>query len=321
VKVAVGVELGVGVEVGASVGVRLAVGVCVEVTEAVGDGAAVAGEEVGVATQATNQPAHINNQTGRRMRFMHALYQGTRAASVFSSLSLYTSGMKLPYPGPIHAPRLPRRLPAQSLPPLKDNLTVGGFSASGTDWSNQSAAFVTLEQASLRRTNLTGTYLKRARMLDLRWEMLDSAAGEWQETHLRRCEFLGCRLLGMQWLEVDLEDVRFEECVLEGSFLVNSKLRGVHFENCVLRGCTMEYCRLDEVDLRGCNLSYAILRETSLAGVDLRGATLDALQIPAEALRGAVITPAQAIQTAALLGVRLLDEEAPLEEDELKKQD
>ena len=61
---------------------------------------------------------------------------------------------------------------------------------------------------------------------------------------------------------------------------------------------------------------HAHQRLAGLKGADLRGAVLNGLQVEAKDLQGAVITPAQSAQVAALLGVRVLEEGASLDENE-----
>jgi uncharacterized protein YjbI with pentapeptide repeats len=209
----------------------------------------------------------------------------------------------------IQPPRLPKGLPAETLTQLEDHQEYAAIAVSGCDLTGQSASGVLFEEVSLKSTGFTGSRLPGLRLLDARLSGCDLSGAFLEEARFRRVEFTGCRLLGVQLASVQLDDVRFKDCNLEGAVFVASQAKALHFDNCMLRAVTFEGANLDGAIFRDCDLTNADLRNASLKQADLRRSKLDELGVFPQDMQRAIISPAQAVQVAGLLGVTVMDEE------------
>ena len=221
--------------------------------------------------------------------------------------------MKTSFRRDVQSPRLPKRLIATTLRDLDDYAEYASLASDGRDFSTQTAGHVVFEQVLLRRAIFNRTRLTQLRMLDVRLEASDLSGADWEKARLWRVEFAGSRLLGIQLLEAQLDNIRFKDCNLEGAVFASAKFKAARFEDCVLRECSFEGADLSGVVFARCDLTDADLRESQLAGADLRGSILNGLSVGAKELAGAIISPAQAVQVASLLGVPVKDDAEPLE--------
>ena len=141
------------------------------------------------------------------------------------------------------------------------------------------------------------------RLQDFRMVKCDLSNAVLHGFEATRVEFIGCRLTGMRASECHCHDVLFEDCDLRYVQLNDSEIRRSEFRA----------SRLEESDLRGTDLQGAIftnvilhradLTQAKLRGADLRGAEIEGIAIQPKDLRGAIVSVAQAIDLARLLGV------------------
>jgi uncharacterized protein YjbI with pentapeptide repeats len=211
----------------------------------------------------------------------------------------------------LQPPQLPKPLPAGSLPTLDDHAETSAVSLSGCDFTAQSAEDLLFEQVSFQRAVFQQTRLARLRWFDVRASGSDFSAAAWDGARLRRAEFSGCRLLGIQLLEAHLEQVLFKDCNLEGAVFASAVFKFARFEACNLRGAIFEQADLSGVVFRRCDLTQADLSGAKLPGTDLRGSQLNGLRVAPADIRGAIIEASQAVQVAALLGVVIEELELP----------
>jgi uncharacterized protein YjbI with pentapeptide repeats len=204
-------------------------------------------------------------------------------------------------------PRLPRHLPVEVIETLEDHAEYSSISASRCKLADQAAAHVLFEQVHFRRASFNRTRLTGLRMFDIRAEASDLSGAVWEQARLRRVEFAGCRLLGVQWLEAELEDALFKDCNLEEAVFASATFKSARFENCLLRGVSFEEANLAEAVFFHCDLADADLRGADLHGADFRGSVINGLQVGAGELQGAIIDSTQAIQVVTLLGVIVKD--------------
>ncbi|MGQ0604491.1 MAG: pentapeptide repeat-containing protein [Anaerolineales bacterium] len=135
---------------------------------------------------------------------------------------------------PVQPPRLPRQLRPDPLTMLSDEAEYSELAVTGIDLTGQVANAVMFEASHWRQSIFQQTRLTKLRVADVRFENSDFSAAVWEHARLRRVEFVGCRLLGIQLLNADLGDVLFKDCQLEGATFASARVQPAYFENCIL---------------------------------------------------------------------------------------
>ena len=209
------------------------------------------------------------------------------------------------------APQLPKPLPTREAITLENSAEYAACQITGSDVSGQTAGGVLFDQVSLQRTIFQQTHLDGLRLFDVRAAASDFSGASWEKARLRRVEFSGCRLIGIQLLEAQLEHVRFKECNLEGAIFASAGFKNARFEHCNLRGSLFEQANLSGVIFRDCDLGGANLGGAKLQGTDFRGSILNGMRVGADDFRGAIIDSSQAAQVVALMGVIIQELETP----------
>jgi uncharacterized protein YjbI with pentapeptide repeats len=212
----------------------------------------------------------------------------------------------------IKPPKLPKPLPSGDITQLENKGEYTEFGITGCDFTAHIASDLLFEQVYLRHVIFTQTHLTRLRLVDTRAEICDFSGANWENPRLRRVEFIGCRLLGMQMIEAQLENVVFKECKLDGFVFTSAICKAVRFEKCILHEALLEESDLNGVVFKECDLTHASLLGSSLNDVDLRGSVINGIKAYAKDMRGAIIEPSQAIQVVSLMGVRVQDAENSL---------
>ena len=207
----------------------------------------------------------------------------------------------------IHPPILPKPLISEKLTQMENRGEYNALGIYDCDFTGQTASEVLFEYVHFRRVIFTQTNLNKLRLVDTRAEVCDFSGATWEKPRLRRVEFIGCRLLGMQLLEAQLEDVLFRDCKLEDVLFASAMCKAVRFEKCMLRGAMLEESDLTGVVFQECDLTSISFLDSNLNEVDLRGSVLNGLQANPKDMRGAIIDPAQAIQVVSLFGVRVME--------------
>lgn len=208
----------------------------------------------------------------------------------------------------------PQQLPA-AIPParepvmLSDEDSFAAVTILDADLSGTAAADISFDQVVCRRVRLAQAELRLAQLTDVQLDTCDLAGATLTKPQLRRVAFVGCRLLGAALLDARLDDVLVQRGNGDAMRCWNSTLRSVRFERTALRGASFTGSDLAGVVFRDCDLSGADLRDTTLRGADLRGSTISGVQVGLRELQGAIVTPAQAIELAQLLGLAVTPEE------------
>ncbi len=155
-------------------------------------------------------------------------------------------------------------------------------------------------RSRLDRVGLTGARLRSLALTDVVADGLEASGADWSGATLRRVEFVGARLGGLQFVEASASDVAFRNCRLELSTWRGAKLREVVFDGCILDEADFYGAQLQAVRFEGCRLLRADFSSARLARVDLRGSELDPVG-DVNGLRGATIDSVQLATLSPLL--------------------
>ncbi|HEY3330891.1 MAG TPA: pentapeptide repeat-containing protein [Capsulimonadaceae bacterium] len=212
-----------------------------------------------------------------------------------------------------------RQPKAPSLVPIEELAISRAFKAYDEDlytnaWvrecsaSRKEARHVVVEGSVFELVDLTETRYEKLDLSDVSLRKCDLANVAWDEFEARRVVFEGCRLLGAKFIEGVFKDVRFNDCHAQFAQMRYGTLAGAWFSACDLRDADFSGADLTGATFEECNLTGASFLNAKCGGVDIRSSSMERLQIGPTELRGLVVTPIQAIQLAAVFGLRVLNE-------------
>lgn len=214
-------------------------------------------------------------------------------------------GLPTPPTLPSGAPRL-----EASADLLSDRAGIAKVLLERCDLSDQAAEDVLFDQVHCKHVGLTRTRLRAMQWLDVRCDVCDLTAAEWEKPHLTRVEFNGCRLLGARLMDAQIEDALFKDCVADYALFWSAMFKKTRFERCQLREASFQGADLSGVVFQGCDLRQADFQGAKMLGTDLRGSQLEGLRVGIMELQGAIIEPSQAVHLAGLLGIVVKAEDA-----------
>lgn len=155
-----------------------------------------------------------------------------------------------------------------------------------------------------RTCRLLDAVLNRCYFADVRFENCDLSGADFSDSTFHRVVFDNCRLTGMDLNDSIFENCRFYLCQGEMSNFASCKANTLSFEQCVLSDSRLEACRLKNTAFTDCRLEGCELLHTALKNMDLRSDQITGIRLSGRReLNGAIVTPEQAADLAALLGV------------------
>lgn len=181
---------------------------------------------------------------------------------------------------------------------LLEEIRIANFDASGRKIHSLQAVFAVLEGVSF-----AGSEIASARFRDVRFVNCDFSNASLRGSQAHRVEFIDCRLTGLKAIEAEWQNVLLENCEARYAQFTDARLRvsecnGGAFAEADFRGCNLEESSFDQV-----SLIHADFTGSRLWNTCLRGADIDGLIVNAEDVRGAIVSPAQAMELARLLGL------------------
>ena len=193
-----------------------------------------------------------------------------------------------------------------SLSYLDDELRCERSLVCDASLPNARASGVVLDTCEFRRSALEGSVLSRLRVLDSRLEKCNASNAEWDNAHLRRIEFLGCRLTGISLINANCSEVLFKDCKAEFLRCEGSKWTNVRFENCLLTAADFRRTTFDQAAFIHCDLRNVDFEHAKLTFLDLRDSTLDGARIEPSQFAGLTIDSPQALALIRALGATVV---------------
>lgn len=122
---------------------------------------------------------------------------------------------------------------------------------------------------------------------------------------LSQCDFRSCSAPGMPFDEGRLSNVSADCCQMRYASFAAAAIDRFRASETVLAESSWHRARIKRLELDGCDLAHADFFGAPLAGVDLSRAVIDGLVVSDtfRELRGCIVSPAQAVDLARLLGV------------------
>jgi len=163
-----------------------------------------------------------------------------------------------------------------------------------------------IQGSVLERVQLAGGQFGSVVWKDVRLVGCDLANIRAHRFALARVEFVDCRLTGFTATALDWQDV-----LIRNGDVRYAQFQGGRFRTSEFDGCNWEEADLQNADLSGsvfrsCNLTRADLHGAKLQNTDFRKSELEGLLVGINDLRGAIVTPAQAMVLAQVLGLQII---------------
>ena len=150
--------------------------------------------------------------------------------------------------------------------------------------------------------------LGQAGFRDVVFENCDFSNCDFTKAAFQRVLFQNCKLMGADFVEGAMRYVRVLDCDARYANFADGKAQDTIFDNTRLENAAFLRFRLSAA-FSQCSLNQATFEQTPMKGFDLRTCRLNGLQVTLSDLKGAIVTPVQAADLAALLGLVIKEPE------------
>lgn len=210
---------------------------------------------------------------------------------------------------PVFQPELPDNLDAVALMDklsLDERMEESLFT--GESCPGESLKGMEALRCRFVKCDFSGCDFEQAGFRDVVFEGCDFSNCDFAKAAFQRVLFVNCKLMGTDFVEAFLKHVRFSDCAGEYVNFADCKVQDTAFESCKFQSAAFVRCRMSAT-FTLCELTRALFEQTPLKDFDLRTCRLAGMQITLSDLRGAVVTPLQAAELAALLGLVIRDQD------------
>lgn len=188
----------------------------------------------------------------------------------------------------------------------EDKVQEGIFT--GESFTNENMKGLDVLRCRFVKCEFTQACFEQAGFRDVVFENCDFSNCDFTKAAFQRVAFLGCKLMGADFIESALRSVRFFDCDARYANFADGKAQEIAFENVRLENAAFLRFKLT-ASFSQCSLSQATFEQTLMKGFDLRTCRLGGLQVTLSDIKGAIVTPVQAADLAALLGLVIKEPE------------
>lgn len=182
-----------------------------------------------------------------------------------------------------------------------ENYAFSQFACSDIQASKAEIHHCTFSAGKLTNCTMTQFYFA-----DIIFDQCDLAGTALSDSTFHRVIFKNCRLTGADFNDSIFEDCIFSNCQCEMGNFSGGKIRFTQFDTCQLARSSFESCQFKNISFKNCNLRSAELLHTRLKGIDLTSNAIEGIRISGkQELNGAIVSPAQAVDLAKLLGLTI----------------
>lgn len=205
-------------------------------------------------------------------------------------------------PSPERTDDLWALLAEQQEEPYLANLHLHDVTLNGEDLTGISCNAMILENCKL-----IGCTLEKSSFVDVIFKNCDFSNSILIGCYLNRCELISCKWMGIDLYESSLQQLSATGCNLSYANLDHGTLTGVALEGCDLDGASLSLCKLKNFEARDCRFRGVNFFKTPLEGIDFSTDGIDGIVTSDNhfELRGMTVSPLQAVELAALLGVKV----------------
>jgi len=205
----------------------------------------------------------------------------------------------------ITAPGIPENLAEDELTgtDFTDDEVISEHRSAGTFIEDVSADHISLERSVFEGCTFRNVSFRGIDMKDVRFTDCNLSNVDFGRAIIHKTVFSGCNLTGIDLREATFRSVVFENCIARYSFFRSSDFDRAAFRSCRLENADFQQTGLTRMFFSMSNLTQIQLSGTPLKGIDLCTCNIDGLGARMEDLTGAVVSPAQAVELAKMMGV------------------
>jgi uncharacterized protein YjbI with pentapeptide repeats len=157
-------------------------------------------------------------------------------------------------------------------------------------------------ECAFRNMHFTGR-MGNMEFADVIFDHCDLSNLSFSGTAFRRVEFRHCRMTGTDLSRCSMTDTLIEGCRCDYVSFSGSKIRRSSFNSSDFSEGAFSDVKLSDLVLDQDRFLNCEFLHTSLQGVDFSECEIGGLLVNPESLRGVIVSPAQAVDLAALLGI------------------
>ncbi|MEM7132908.1 MAG: pentapeptide repeat-containing protein [Chloroflexota bacterium] len=208
-------------------------------------------------------------------------------------------------------PDIPKKLTAAKLTDsfLQSDETYSRLTFTGDQIQLQGVEHLVLKKTQFQGVSLDYSVLYAPNLIDLQMSQCSLANANCERLIVRRAEFVGCRLLGMNVTDGHFQDVTFRDCDIQLARFRFSTFSTVVFEECNLQEANFQGADLSGVHFKKCTLNNAEMSQATLQGTDFRTSMIEGVRVGPKEVVGAVVDHFQAAYMASLLGLVIKGED------------
>lgn len=201
-------------------------------------------------------------------------------------------------------PQISENLPVlEPSGPLRDGDSFSGCRMEHCAFTGE-ARGLSLAGARLRNVRF-GAALPAAEFEDVVFECCDFSNADLRDAILWRAVFLNCKMTGVNLSGAALKDTRMDRGVLQYANFHFGRLERVAFAGCNCSDADFAESVFKNVEFAGSDLRRAQMSGTALAGIDFTTSDIDGMGARPDDLRGSILTAAQAVTAAKIMGVTI----------------
>lgn len=164
-----------------------------------------------------------------------------------------------------------------------------------------------VRQCVLTRITLRESKCIKGSFWDCTFDHCDFSNVDFSECRFHQCRFQNCKLVGSNLAEASLYRTQLVDCHCAYANFSYAKIKYVDMQTCNLQESDWNQVKPQAWTMEHCTLTRTSFFHTPLKGMDLRTCELRGIRVAMEDLKGAIISPEQAIDLIAYLGVEVKD--------------
>ena len=143
----------------------------------------------------------------------------------------------------------------------------------------------------------------KSEFLDCIFEGCDFSSADLSGSCFFRCQFLHCRMIGVDLIQSTMRDVSFEECAMDYAGFGGSQFSRCRFHACSLKESGFSNCTHKSLQFLSCRLQRSEFASTSLSSLHFESDEIVGILVSPDCLKGLSVRDDQALELSRILGL------------------